>query len=316
MEIKSNNIMIGAFALAVIAALFLFALWIGRVQLDRTYAYYEIVFSGSVSGLTESGVVQYNGLPVGRVVDLRLAADDPSKVVALVELDARTPVKEDTDAQLELFGLTGVALIELTGGSAGSPPLMPKAGESYPTIVAAPSAFQELFMSAPDAIQNANALLTDVRLLVRENKQSVNRIMGNLEKLSEELAGSSGDISETLGNINTITSDVAAATSNLESVAGTADELLENDVAQLIREAKGAAASYGRVAEELEMVLSNNRSSINSFTRDGLGQLPLLIEEARDMVAALERFVSRAEGDPAGFFLGSDTPEYDPESGR
>ena len=171
-------------------------------------------------------------------------------------------------------------------------------------------------MSAPDAIQNANALLTDVRLLVRENKQSVNRIMGNLEKLSEELAGSSGDISETLGNINTITSDVAAATSNLESVAGTADELLENDVAQLIREAKGAAASYGRVAEELEMVLSNNRSSINSFTRDGLGQLPLLIEEARDMVAALERFVSRAEGDPAGFFLGSDTPEYEPESGR
>ena len=136
MEIKSNNVLIGAFAIGVMAALFLFALWIGRVQLDRTYNYYEVVFSGSVSGLTESGVVQYNGIRVGRVVDLHLADDDPSKVVALVELDARTPVKEDTQAQLALFGLTGVALIELTGGSSGSPALSVKRNESYPRIVA------------------------------------------------------------------------------------------------------------------------------------------------------------------------------------
>lgn len=316
MEIKSNNIMIGAFTLATIAALFLFALWVGRVQLDRTYTYYEIVFSGSVSGLTESGVVQYNGIPVGRVVDLHLAADDPSKVVALVELDARTPVKDDTEAKLELFGLTGVAQIELTGGTSASPPLMPKAGEAYPTIVAAPSAFQELFMSAPDAIENANALLRDVRLLVRENQSSIKAIVSNLETLSVELAGSAGDISGTLENINTITSDVAAATGKLENLAGTADRLMANDVTDLVREAKSAAASYARVADELELVLSSNRSSINSFARDGLGQLPLLIEEARDMVGALERFVSRAEGDPAGFLLGSDTPEYEPESGR
>jgi phospholipid/cholesterol/gamma-HCH transport system substrate-binding protein len=313
MEIKSNNILIGAFALAAIAAFFLFALWIGRVQLDRTYTYFEIVFSGSVSGLTESGVVQYNGIPVGRVVDLHLAEDDPSKVVALIELDARTPVKEDTHAQLELFGLTGVALIELTGGSAASPRLTPKAGQAYPTIVAAPSAFQELFASAPDTIQNANALVSDVRVLVRENQKSIRQIVSNLESLSADLAGSSSNISGTLENINVITSDVAAASGKLESMAGRADDLLATDVSDLVREAKLAAVSYRKIADELESVLAGNRGAINGFARDGLGQLPLLIEEARDMVSSLDRFISRAEGDPARFLLGRDAPEYDPE---
>jgi len=313
MEIKSNNILIGAFALAAIAAFFLFALWIGRVQLDRTYAYFEIVFSGSVSGLTESGVVQYNGIPVGRVVDLHLARDDPSKVVALIELDARTPVKEDTNAELALFGLTGVALIELTGGSAGSPRLSAKPGEAYPLIVAAPSAFQELFASAPDTIQNANALVSDVRVLVRENQKSIRQIVANLESLSGDLSGSSSDIAGTLANINTISRDVAAASGKLESVAGRADELLATDVTTLVREAKSAAVSYRKVADELERVLSGNRGAINSFARDGLGQLPLLIEETRDMVSSLDRFISRAEGDPARFLLGRDAPEYDAE---
>lgn len=313
MEIKSNNVLIGTFAIGVIAALFLFALWIGRVQLDRTYDYYEIVFSGSVSGLTESGVVQYNGIRVGRVVDLHLAEDDPSKVVALVELDARTPVKEDTEAQLALFGLTGVALIELTGGSAGSPGLGIKGDQSYPRIEATPSTFQELFMSAPDAIENASALVTDVRALVRDNERSIKRIMANMEKLSVDLAEGGSDVATTLENINKITTDVAAASGKLEALATSTNTLVEGDVRGLVQEARAAAASYRKVGQELEMVMSNNRGAINGFARDGLGQLPLLIEEARDMVASLDRFVSRAEGDPARFLLGRDAPEYNPE---
>lgn len=306
MEIKSNNVLIGLFALGGLGALFLFALWIGRVQLDQTYKYYEVIFPGSVAGLTESGVVQYNGIPVGRVVELRLAVDDPSKVVAFVEVDARTPVKEDTNAQLELFGLTGVGFIELSGGSQASPPLMPKGSETYGTIYAAQSNFQELFMSAPDAIQNANALIVDLRVLVRENRQSVAQVMRNMETLSAQLAGSSNDIAETLANINSISA-------SLEGVATSADELLQDDVAVLIREARMAATSYRKVADELEDILGDNRPAIDRFAQDGLGQLPRLIEESRDMVAALERFVSRAEGDPALFLLGRDAPEYNPD---
>src|SRR3546814_6392436 len=102
MEIKSNNILIGFSTLIVLVLILGFSLWISRVQLDRQYAYYKIVFSGSVSGLSKSGPVQFNGLPVGRVIDLSLAERDPSKVIAIIQVDARTPVKQDSIAQLEI----------------------------------------------------------------------------------------------------------------------------------------------------------------------------------------------------------------------
>lgn len=303
MEIKSNNVLIGAFALAGIAAIFLFALWIGRFQLDRTYEYYEIVFEGSVSGLTKSGTVQYNGIQVGQVVDLRLARNDPSKVVALVELDARTPVKEDTEARLELFGLTGVALIELSGGSAGSPPLEAQGGRDYPVIKAEKSTIQQLFTSAPEAVDNANQLIHDLRVLVQRNDQNVTGIMTNLNTVSEKLAASSDALEETLENVNKISG-------NVESITAGADDILQKDVRRFVADARATANSYRKLGQQFESIVEGNRASIDRFAREGLGEMPLLIAEMRELVRNLDRVVARAEDNPGAFLLGNDVPEY------
>lgn len=303
MEIKSNNVLIGAFALAGIAAIFLFALWIGRFQLDRTYEYYEIVFEGSVSGLTKSGTVQYNGIQVGQVVDLRLARNDPSKVVALVELDARTPVKEDTEARLELFGLTGVALIELSGGSAGSPPLEAQGGRDYPVIKAEKSTIQQLFTSAPEAVDNANQLIHDLRVLVQRNDQNVTGIMTNLNTVSEKLAASSDALEETLENVNKISG-------NVESITAGADDILQQDVKRFVADARATANSYRKLGQQFESIVEGNRASIDRFAREGLGEMPLLIAEMRELVRNLDRVVERAEDNPGAFLLGNDVPEY------
>ncbi|GAK44788.1 conserved protein [Tepidicaulis marinus] len=303
MEIKSNNVLIGAFALAGIAAIFLFALWIGRFQLDRTYEYYEIVFEGSVSGLTKSGTVQYNGIQVGQVVDLRLARNDPSKVVALVELDARTPVKEDTEARLELFGLTGVALIELSGGSAGSPPLEAQGGRDYPVIKAEKSTIQQLFTSAPEAVDNANQLIHDLRVLVQRNDQNVTGIMTNLNTVSEKLAASSDALEETLENVNKISG-------NVESITAVADDILQKDVRRFVADARATANSYRKLGQQFESIVEGNRASIDRFAREGLGEMPLLIAEMRELVRNLDRVVARAEDNPGAFLLGNDVPEY------
>ena len=70
MEIKSNNVLIGAFTIFTVIGIFLFMLWISGVQLNKQFAYYKIIFDGSVSGLSEAGAVQYNGLPVGKVTEI------------------------------------------------------------------------------------------------------------------------------------------------------------------------------------------------------------------------------------------------------
>jgi len=73
------------------------------------------VFTGSIAGLTKNGVVLFNGVPVGAVTKIDLIPQDPSRVYALIDVDANVPVRADTQARLEFTGFTGVASVALTG---------------------------------------------------------------------------------------------------------------------------------------------------------------------------------------------------------
>ncbi|MBC7103142.1 MAG: MCE family protein [Parvibaculum sp.] len=300
MEIKSNNVLIGAFTLAAIVGIFLFLLWVSGVQINKQFAYYRIVFDGSVSGLSESGPVQYNGLPVGKVTDLRLMDNNPNKVVAIIEIDARTPVKEDSIAQLELSGLTGVAFIQLTGGSPESAPLVAKPDQDYPVIRAAPSSLQDLLKSGPETLQNANELIEELNKLVAENRRSVNEALSNLAVMSKALADSSDDVTVALKQIS-------EASRHLNSIGRSADDLMKDDVKAFIGDAREAARAYREVAEELDAVLKQSGPGLGA----GLSQLPQLVAETRSLVSSLDRIASRAEDDPARFFAGRNVPEVE-----
>ncbi|MDP1627067.1 MlaD family protein [Parvibaculum sp.] len=301
MEIKSNNVLIGGVTLVAVIALFLFLLWVSGVQFNRQFANYKIIFDGSVSGLSVSGPVQYNGLPVGKVTDLYLMERNPNKVIAIIEVDARTPVKEDSVAQLELSGLTGVAFIQLTGGSPESAELHAKPGQDYPIIRAAPSSLQDLLKSGPETLQNANELIKELNNLVASNQRSVSEALANLNTMSKALA----DNSE---NITTALTQLSEASRHLNSISRSADGLMKEDVKEFIADAREAARSYRDVAVELDAILKQSGPGIGS----GLSQLPQLVAETRALVTSLDRIASRAQDDPARFFVGNSVPEVRP----
>lgn len=300
MEIKSNNVLIGIFTLVAVVGMFLFLLWINGVQLNRQFAYYKIIFDGSVSGLSESGAVQYNGLPVGKVTDLYLMEHNPNKVIAVIEVDARTPVKEDSVAQLELSGLTGVAFIQLTGGSPDSAPLVPEPGRDYAVIKAAPSSLQDLLRSGPETLQNANELIKELKKLVVDNRNSVSETLANINMMSRALADNSDDVRSALNQLS-------EASRHLNNISRSADDLMKDDVKDFIADAREAARSYRDVAMELDRILEQSGPGIGS----SLAQLPQLVEETRALVASLDRIASRAEDDPARFFVGKNVPEVE-----
>lgn len=298
MEIKSNNVLIGAFTLLTLVGIFLFVLWLNNVQLNRQFSYYKIVFDGSVSGLSQSGPVQYNGLPVGRVVDLRLMERNPNKVVALIELDARTPIKEDSVAQLELSGLTGVAFIQITGGSEESKPLRARPGQDYPIIRASTSSLQDLLAAGPETLQSANKLIRDLNVVVVANQESITEALANLNTLSAALADGSGDVRKAM-------KELSEASAHFNSMSRNADALLKDDVREFLTDAREAARSYRLVAEELDQILKQGGPGIGA----GMAQLPQLVAETRALVASLERVASRAQDDPARFLIGNNVPE-------
>ena len=138
METKANYVLIGAFVLLAAAALMLFTLWIAGTPLNRDYSTYDVVFEGPVNGLTEGGEVRFNGIKVGEVTRLSLDRQDPNRVIARIRVDAETPVRTDSVAQLDFLGITGVTFIQILAGTpeasaAGVGRLQATAGHQRPS---------------------------------------------------------------------------------------------------------------------------------------------------------------------------------------
>jgi phospholipid/cholesterol/gamma-HCH transport system substrate-binding protein len=222
METKANYLLIGLFTLAGLVGTLAFLLWLAKVEVERQYSYFEIVFD-NVSGLAEASSVRYNGLPVGQVVALRLDPEDPSKVRVRVELDAETPVKTDTQATLQAQGVTGISFVALSGGSAEAQPL-PEDG----VIEAAASPLQSVLEGAPVLLQRAVDLLESIDEIVNEtNRAAIDEVLANAASASGRLDRALADFETLSADLGAAAGDFSAFTGRLAGLADTAEGTLE-----------------------------------------------------------------------------------------
>lgn len=241
METRANFILIGAFTLMAILGTLGFFIWLASVQIDRQYKTYGILFE-DVSGLDSSGDVLFNGISVGEVIGLRIYEEDPSKVFTTIEVDADTPVHEDTVAQLQSQGVTGVAYISLSGGTSGSPTLTASDGE-LPIIPSRRSTVQALVEDAPDLVSEATRLLEQFQSLTGpENQNYVTNILRNLDQASGGLEQALTDFSEITGTVSDATDQISVFTENLDGIGSNFSTTLERADAALIA-AKDAFAT-------------------------------------------------------------------------
>jgi len=87
METRAHYVAVGAFVLTVIILAFIGILWLGRVEFSEAAKQYYIFFRGSVAGLGKGSAVQYNGIPVGRVLDVRVDPDNVAQIQVTVGVD-------------------------------------------------------------------------------------------------------------------------------------------------------------------------------------------------------------------------------------
>lgn len=314
METKAHHVLIGAFTLAVAVLAMLFALWAAKTVSDRQWDEYEVVFTEAVTGLTRGGVVQYNGIAVGDVTELRLDTNDPSKVIARIRVGAGTPVKTDTSAKLAFVGLTGLVQIQLSGGSPRSPMLKDAhEDDGLPRIAAQESAFAKLLNSSEDITTTASDVLIRInRMLNDETVENVSKTMANLEQVTGTLAAERGEIAQLLR-------DARSSAERLDRVLATAESTmggLDRSVAALDKDLPQILAKLDRTLTELEALSGNanalvaeNRGAVQQFSRDGLTQVGPTLAELRSVLRQLNRAAAKIEERPSSLVLGSSTPE-------
>ncbi|SDY61340.1 MlaD family protein [Citreimonas salinaria] len=302
METRANFILIGIFTLLGIIGGLGFAVWLSSVQLDRQYAYYGILFD-DVSGLDSAGDVVFNGINVGRVTDMRIHDPDPSKVYVGIEVDATTPVREDTVAQLSLSGVTGVAYISLTNTSADAPPLTSDDG-APPIIPSRRSNVQQLVEDAPDLITEATNLLRQFQQFAGpENQAHVQNILNNLSDASAGLDQALTDFSDITRTVADATERIAGFGARLETLGEAAETTLGNadqtlaSAAGAFDSAKAAIDTTGTAIDSAGLAFAEAETLMRDQVPQIAAQISRTVDALNEAIADVsERSVSTLDG--------------------
>lgn len=284
METRARYVLVGAVTVLSILAGLGFFLWLAKVQLDRAYARYDILFE-SVEGLGVANPVRYNGVDVGQVLTINLNRADPSQVRVGIEVAAVTPIRQGTIAKLQAQGVTGVSFVSLAGGLSVAPLLEPDPLTGVPVIPSEVSAVQGLIEDAPDLLKEAIALLKDLSAFTTdENRESVANILKNVDQATGRLDEALTNFAEISDRLSVATDKITDFTTRLETVADNADAAL----------------------------VTANRAlrNIDRYSETGLPKLSQATTDAGELMDALTGLVKRIERDPARFLLGNRTPEY------
>ena len=312
METRAHHVLIGLFTVLVVVGGMLFGLWLAKSSMDNTFKDYEVVFNEAVSGLSKGSSVQYNGIKVGDVIELRLDDKDPRRVLALIRLAANTPVKVDTKAKLALTGVTGTSIIQLSGGDPNSPPLKGKDGK-LPVIVASPSPIARLLTDGTDVISNVNMLLHNAnKLFSPENVDSFGKTLNNLEQTTTAISSQRGDIAQTLKQLSLVGKQATAALEQTTKLMLNANGILNTQGQQMFSDAGQAMKSLEQSTQTINALINNNEDSLNNGMQ-GLNQLGPAVNELRETLSTLRSISRRLEANPSGFLLNREqTKEFTP----
>ncbi len=282
METRANYVLIGVFTLAVIAGGFLFVMWFSGLGKGAQHKTYEVVFTGSVSGLSRGATVSFNGLKVGEVTSINFFPNDPSRVAAMIQVVAATPIKTDTKARLESQGLTGVATLALTGESSSAAPLEPGADGAPPIIQAEPSQIQSLLETVQRISGKADDVLSKANKLLDDNGPTIADALRNVDEFSKALAANSAGVKAFLASVGDLGQKLGPLSDKLQTLSTDVDAVVK---AVDPSKVKDVIANI----DDFSATLARNKANIDSGLADAASLAKRLNGSAQKLDDALDQ---------------------------
>ena len=226
METKAHYVLIGAFTLLMVAvgfALVLFFSNTANLSFRRTY---EIEFDGAVSGLGRGSGVTFSGLRVGEVTWVDLDPHDPRRVIAYFQIYRQLPLRSDVKAQVQSQGLTGNAVIALSGGSPDKPLIKGEVGEA--PIHGETSGFDSLLGQAQDITQKADVILAKVDKLLDDNTGAIDDTLKNADTFSKALSSNAPELQGAISAIGDLAKRAGPLADHLTKLTDDTDAIVKS----------------------------------------------------------------------------------------
>lgn len=301
--------MVGAFVLALGAALIGGVLWLASGgTFQQKYDMYRAIENESVAGLNLNAPVKYNGVDVGKVRQIQLDPENPERVILLFAIKHGTPIRQDTLAVLKTQGLTGIAYVELSGGTQTAPLLRASAGNEYPEIRTKPSLSARLENILTSVLAKLDSTSNGLnQLLNKENQAAFKSALADIATVARAIAVRK----------NTIDAGITNAASTFENTAR-----LAKQAGPMIDRIARSADSVGKMGDEVARTSATAGNTANSigadvkrFTAETIPELERLLGELSVLSASLRRLSEQTERNPAGLLFGrKSVPEGPGES--
>ncbi len=334
MERRSPYVLIGAAMILFLAAVAGFVVWKLRAG-DRTaYAYYNILFSGDVQGLTVDSPVFYRGLRVGRVANIQLTSRlDNSrgrerlseKIEVTVAVDWTIDIRERSYAVFEKPFIAGAPFIQIVGRldvdqvkpkhRLGQTPY-PEIREGASFLQATSTSAQELLTKASTTVDRLNDLLSpdnvgavgDTLRNLANISAALSKQEGNIQQTFADLPGAISDFRKTLDKVNGLSESLNLMATELGPQDAASRKALAgkepSELNRTITEARVALKNIDSAASQLAKLVGDIKGPVKNFSDVGLSELAQTIRELRQLTANLNVIATRLERDPAGFVFG------------
>lgn len=318
MEPKVNYIVVGSFVALLSAAILSGILWLGKSDYRGSYDRYEAYMTESVAGLSVDSSVKYRGVDVGRVKAITLRPDNPEEVLLTLDIVRGTPVKTDTIAVLETQGLTGLATINLTGGSREAPSLQAQAGQTYPVITTGPSLFSRLDKTASRLLSEEGLaqLLADLdlaakgvaKVLDEDNRTLLTKTIKDLADVAQTIASHKVQIEQSLNGAAKSAENLSKLTASLNAQVPSMLTGINRSVSAL----DVATEELAKATRSVGAVVNESRPELQQFTKRTLPEAGQLVTELRQLTSTLTRVARELEREPSSLVFGRKTPSRGP----
>jgi phospholipid/cholesterol/gamma-HCH transport system substrate-binding protein len=270
---------------------------------------YFIGYRGvSLTGLQQGSAVKYHGLTVGYVSDIFIDVKDIERVIVEVSLDRGTPIKEDTYADIELLGITGLKIIELRGGTNESNAL--KRGDY---IRSGQSTTEMITGKAETMMEKAELMLNNLAILTNpENQEKLNALLDNTSSsmaiLNKLLTSNEKELTNTLSNTEKITldfTDLIHASKNtmidiekivssdsvrqiIDNMVSISENISQADLVKLVQELNSALSMTNSMLQQMDANINKTWVDFSSS-----------IESIRESTEYLNQFSRMITEDPS-----------------
>lgn len=305
---KAVKVRLGIFITLGFGLIVLFFVLVAGNRLgDKRDIYYIEFANYSVSGIQVGGAVNYQGIKVGRVEDIRINPKDVTKVIMRISLDGGTPIKENTEAVLVFVGITGIKAVELRGGTNQAKTIPP--GSYIKAGVSAVDDIADRAMSLADKIdeiaknlanltddenrKNIADILKQTSLLIQDTRANLSVTISSISKLSESAASITSRVSTELDgigeNLNRSMNELTQATTrNIDRIGGTAsnaiDSISVSSQRSLLDLTRELNSDILRITNNLDKTINDVNSQTVSLLKDTQFQINSVGKHSDQMI--------------------------------